>query len=107
MTNDYVIGPIITVYIFIGGLACGTACNYLAGEKGYSSCSAFIVGFFFNLLGLITYAGLPDKKSQDLLKLIETKLSSGINTSFKKSCSKCGEQLEVTARFCPRCGTIQ
>jgi hypothetical protein len=51
----------------IAGIICGAACAHIASEKGYGGCSAFFIGFFFSLLGLILYAGLPDKKVQKLL----------------------------------------
>jgi len=64
--DDTALGMTVA-YMVVGGLICGGSCSTIASEKGYSSGFAFLTGLIFNLIGLIYYAGLPDKKSQDLL----------------------------------------
>ncbi len=89
--------------LFIAAIVSGTACHWLAVEKGYSGCSAFLVGFFFSLLGLIAYAGLPDKKSQELLKEINRMLV--ISPAAAVRCPNCGNLAQPGSRYCPKCGT--
>lgn len=62
---------ISTLCIFVGifvSLFSSYACSRLAAEKGYSGFSGCITGFFWGVLGLIYYAGLPDKHTQDAIK---------------------------------------
>ncbi len=56
--------------ILLASFACGLGCATLAMEKGYGVIGPFIVGFFFSIIGLITYAGLPDLKTRELLREI-------------------------------------
>ena len=48
--------------LFISWIASAFFCSSVAGEKGYSSSSWFIAGFFFGFFALIAVAGLPDRK---------------------------------------------
>lgn len=50
-------------------------CHFLAAAKGYHENYALLWGVLGGLLALVTYAGLPDRRSRELLQQIERHLS--------------------------------
>ena len=56
--------------LIITWIASAFFCSTVASEKGYSSISWFIAGFFFGFFALIAVAGLPDKRSRKYLRQI-------------------------------------
>ena len=56
--------------LIITWIASAFFCSTVASEKGYSSISWFIAGFFFGFFALIAVAGFQDKRSRRYLRQI-------------------------------------
>ena len=54
-------------FIIIGVIA-GSFCKWLAGKKGYSEKNWFWLGFFFEIISIITLAGAPDLNLYDKIR---------------------------------------
>ncbi|GEM_PF-2698790 len=56
-------------------LPSAVCCHFLAAAKGYHENYALLWGVLGGVLALVTYAGLPDRRSRQLLTQIERHLS--------------------------------
>ena len=55
-------------FTLVFGIPCGLLCSSLAKNKGYGAWRWFSCGLFFNFLGLIAAAGLPDRLLRNQLR---------------------------------------
>ncbi len=60
----YIVGFVVYLWLF------PHCCGMIALNKGYPQGAAQFMGLLFGIVALIYYAGLPDKKSQDMLTRI-------------------------------------
>jgi len=56
------------LFTFVVGFPCGFLCSSLAHNKGYNTWRWFACGVLFNILGLISAAGLPDRVLRNQLR---------------------------------------
>lgn len=63
--GDYM-GPveIAIIALVIHGLIFGFFCQQLADSKGYNPSTAFWIGFFTGIIGLLFMVGMPDKSKK-------------------------------------------
>ncbi len=98
----------ITILSLIEMVIMGFLCKKMRESKGYYG--GFWVGFFFNLLALIYFAGLPDlnlhTKIDRLLKTDISKPTAYQTSNFVANhigrCDKCNTTIENYP--CPHCG---
>jgi len=84
----------------------------LAGYKGYNQATAFLIGLFFGLVGLLYFVGLPDHKSQRYLRHLAEQSGYGEKVEIveipeespNKECAACGQSIPYEAKFCSKCG---
>lgn len=63
---------IFVMWFFVCLLLLPYCCGMIARNKGYPVAAARAMGFLFGLVALLYYAGLPDKKLQDMLDPLRT-----------------------------------
>ena len=71
---------VIIIILIANGCVSGFFCSDLADQKGYHGSSAFWLGFFFSVIALLYYAGLPlseEKRMSDLKELSKLLGGSG------------------------------
>lgn len=67
------VGWLVTGWVLLV-LPSAVCCHFLAAAKGYHENYALLWGVLGGLLALVTYAGLPDRRSRQLLQQIERHL---------------------------------
>ena len=83
--------------VFVQGVAVGSFCSYIAGQKARDRFTWFLLGFLFSLLALVAIASIP--------ALVKSKPRSNVSIHAARKCPFCAEAVQreaVVCRFCQR-----
>lgn len=90
-------------WLFILGIVCGYLGILIAERKGRRSMEGFLLGFFFDIIGLIVEFILPAEEMRTTLRG-GTLLQLDRHNRQLRKCPYCAEMVLAQAKVCKHCG---
>lgn len=95
--------------LIVNGVISGIVSSMIAGEKGYSGASPFLLGMFFGQIGLLYYIGMPlscekmeeirDIWKEDLAEELKKYASIGTQSTDTASADAASVDTEPTTQY--------
>ena len=98
-SNTAALGSFMWLIITLG---LGFVCKSMLENKGRSGGLGFILGFFFNVIGVIVCAVMPESSERMLARM--QMMTPGFSPAPAVRCKNCSAALVPGTGYCPGCG---